>query len=205
MDPNIVNLFRFKGISKVPWRWSTLYAGDCIFVPAGYLHQVRSYGRSISITLEFSPMDSFDDTGCQLVEDEFVPLSDAIYLLTYENGVTRLTDTDMDEIAARDLLLNLLGRDEALGEAKFTNFYETIIGKGDKKKGIKSANTVYNYVAGEDDLVTRRDVISMDLEKLGQVAHAFNQGYAIMEKERQQEASRPRLSRTLLRGPKEEL
>jgi len=202
MDPNIVNVFRFKNIPKVPWRWASLYAGDCIFVPAGYLHQVRSYGRSVSVTLEFAHMDKFDDTGCQLVEEEFVPLSDAIYLLAYEDGHLRMTDTELNEEAVRELLLILVGRDEHLNEDKFTHFYHKVVGKG---TGIQKAHKVFGFIADEMDVVTKRDIQNMDGAKCAQVAYAFNTGYAIKQKEREEEKSRPRLSTTQFRGPKEDL
>lgn len=202
MDPNIVNVFRFKHVPKVPWRWTTLKSGDCVFVPAGFLHQVRSYGRSVSVTLEFAPLDSFDDTGCQLVEEDFVPLSDAIYLLTWENGELRLTDTDMDESAARDLLLILLGRDEALKEEKFKYFYEKIVGEG---KGILKSSKVFGFISKEGEAVKKTDIKNMDTTTLLKVANAFNSGYALKMKAKEEEANRPKLSRTANRGPKTEL
>lgn len=30
-----LNMYAFKNIGRVPWIWSTLYPGDCIFTPAG--------------------------------------------------------------------------------------------------------------------------------------------------------------------------
>ena len=35
MDMDRVNMFKHPEIADVPWTWSTLRAGDCIFVPAG--------------------------------------------------------------------------------------------------------------------------------------------------------------------------
>jgi len=203
MDPNIVNVFRFKNVPKVPWRWASLYAGDCIFVPAGHLHQVRSHGRSVSVTLEFAPLESFDDTGCQLVEDDFVPLSDAIYLLHWENGELRLTDTEMDEAAVRELLLILLGRDDELKLDKFSHFYDKIIGEG---KGILKPHKVFSFLTqGNGERVTRRMIHEMPSQSLLKVAAAFNTGYELKKKALEEERNRPRLSKTAFRGPREDL
>lgn len=35
IDMDRVNMFKYEDIAKVPWTWSTLRAGDCIYVPAG--------------------------------------------------------------------------------------------------------------------------------------------------------------------------
>jgi len=35
MDMDRVNMFKYADIAHVPWTWSTLRAGDCIFIPAG--------------------------------------------------------------------------------------------------------------------------------------------------------------------------
>lgn len=53
---------------------------------AGYLHQVRSYGRSISLTVKFAPSTSFDDNGCKLIEEEFLPLTEASFTWTFTEG-----------------------------------------------------------------------------------------------------------------------
>ena len=52
----------------------------------GYLHQVRSYGRSLSLTVLFASVPSFQDDGCALMEEEFRPLSDAVFTWTFAEG-----------------------------------------------------------------------------------------------------------------------
>ena len=35
VDMERVDLFSYPTVAHVPWRWSTLWPGDCMFVPAG--------------------------------------------------------------------------------------------------------------------------------------------------------------------------
>jgi len=37
LDMDRINMFKYADITHVPWTWSTLRAGDCIFIPAGRL------------------------------------------------------------------------------------------------------------------------------------------------------------------------
>ncbi|XP_005104510.2 uncharacterized protein LOC101847982 [Aplysia californica] len=201
MTTDMINVFRYKSIPNVPWIWSTLYAGDCLFVPAGYLHQVRSYGRSVSVTLEFAPLSSFDDTGCMLMEEEFVPLSDALYYLAFEEGELRLSETEMDAEQLRSLLLVLMGRDDVISENKFSHFYHEVLGTG---KEITTGSDVFAYMTsgeGESQL-TRKDVNSMSAQVLLEVATAFNEGYINRKKAREAQAKMPRTK--IHRGLKEE-
>lgn len=65
LDMEMINMYKYKKIGKIPWIWSTLYQGDCLFLPAGYLHQVRAYGRGISYTVQFAPSVTFNSTDCE--------------------------------------------------------------------------------------------------------------------------------------------
>ena len=57
IDVNMVNAFKYD-LSKLVWYWALLRAGDCVYIPADYLHQVRSHGRSISSSVYFTPLQS---------------------------------------------------------------------------------------------------------------------------------------------------
>lgn len=64
----------------------SVYTTGHLMCAAGYLHQVRSYGRSISLTVKFAPSTSFDDNGCKLIEEEFLPLTEASFTWTFTEG-----------------------------------------------------------------------------------------------------------------------
>lgn len=35
IDPNKIDLMEFPKVSRVPWTYTTLRPGDCIYIPAG--------------------------------------------------------------------------------------------------------------------------------------------------------------------------
>jgi len=37
IDMEMVNMFEHPQIGKINWRWTTLWPGDCIFIPQGIL------------------------------------------------------------------------------------------------------------------------------------------------------------------------
>ena len=86
INPDVVNLDKYPSVSDVEWEWATLAPGDCIFIPARYLHQVRSYGRSISSTVLFFPYDEFNETGCENETFGYTDLSQVELVWTYKGG-----------------------------------------------------------------------------------------------------------------------
>lgn len=83
----MINMFKNKEVRQVPWKWTTLKAGDCIYIPAKYIHQVRSWGRSISSTMLFSPAPVVTFSDCNRVDlQDQVLLSDAPFMWIYING-----------------------------------------------------------------------------------------------------------------------
>ncbi|XP_078489480.1 uncharacterized protein LOC100176870 [Ciona intestinalis] len=82
-----VDLFENPQLAQVPWEYVSLYAGDCIYLPSQYLHQVRSYNRSVSATYLFYPRDFFDDSDCSDVDlDSYLSLDDVYVYWVYEKG-----------------------------------------------------------------------------------------------------------------------
>uniref|UniRef100_H2YI05 JmjC domain-containing protein n=1 Tax=Ciona savignyi TaxID=51511 RepID=H2YI05_CIOSA len=87
LNVDAVDLFSTPEIANVPWEYATLYAGDCLYLPPQYLHQVRSYNRSISATYLFYPRDTFDDSDCANVDfDSYLSLKDIYVYWVYEKG-----------------------------------------------------------------------------------------------------------------------
>ena len=52
----------------------------------GYIHQVRSYKRSISVTTLFSPTRTFNSSGCENLNMSYTPMSEAPIHWTYKEG-----------------------------------------------------------------------------------------------------------------------
>ncbi|KAJ7393736.1 hypothetical protein OS493_003395 [Desmophyllum pertusum] len=63
-----VDLLKYPKVAEVPWSIVTINAGDCLFLPKSYYHQVTSYGtNNVAVALLFSRLDGVDDidfAGC---------------------------------------------------------------------------------------------------------------------------------------------
>ena len=61
IDVDAVDLVQFPCWSKLPWREAIVEEGDCLFVPAGTYHHVRSEGqRNLAINTWFTGFDGID-------------------------------------------------------------------------------------------------------------------------------------------------
>ena len=93
-------MYEHPQVGKTSWKWTTLWPGDCIFIPsgdviinelfknrilsrdmAGHLHQVRSYGRSLSIATLWTPTREFNDSDCAVANStEQIFMDEANYV-----------------------------------------------------------------------------------------------------------------------------
>jgi len=128
VDAEMVNVYKYPKIGKIGWKWTTLWPGDCIFIPAGHLHQVRSYGRSLSVTVLWTPRKSFNDTGCENLNiTESVSLKDLnfVWKLNKEGQrVINTTNYNTDPEVLRHHLYSLLRDDSKLPRERFFPYFE---------------------------------------------------------------------------------
>ncbi|KAK3576648.1 hypothetical protein CHS0354_023166 [Potamilus streckersoni] len=198
LDMEMINVFKYQKISKTPWTWATLMQGDCIFVPAGYLHHVRSYGRSVSFTVHFAPSVEFDSSDCSnaQVEDDkkkrkkkdpkkekqekeektikpVLSLADVKFVWTYTNGSRHLSDTEMDPMSLRRNLLLLLKADDNLYIQKFEHFFTEALGEDHTDP---SGKEVFRMLtpSKDRDYLSRNEIEKMSMSRLLQVAKIFN-------------------------------
>eukprot|EP00794_Sanderia_malayensis_P012073 gene12073-13317_t len=92
LSPDRIDLKKYPNYAKVPWYHATIYPGDCVYIPAISIHQVRAYGRSLSVTtlfteeiihdkLKFSSEDCTDE-----LLKEYHTMADIDFHWTYEKG-----------------------------------------------------------------------------------------------------------------------
>ena len=89
LDPDRIDMYKFKRIAEVPWSWATVYPGDCIFIPAQYIHQVRGYGRTVAVTTLFTAdMDgNFSDEDCtEDIMTKYHTMDEIPFQWTYKKG-----------------------------------------------------------------------------------------------------------------------
>lgn len=111
-----VDLLKYPKVSEVPWSFVTVNAGDCLFLPKSYYHQVSSYGtQNIAVSLLFSRLDgvsNIDFTGCdQALSSK--PLSEMDVDWKFPgHGNLSMGNTDVETV--RDGILEYFGGDEKL-------------------------------------------------------------------------------------------
>ncbi|CAB4003102.1 Lysine-specific demethylase 8 [Paramuricea clavata] len=116
LDVNSVNLIKYSDFQHVPWQYANITAGDCLFLPYGYWHQVRSYGsKNMAVSVLFSRLKAFNPSGCDKTEYAPFSLADAGMVWTYPGyGPQTLGNNDPFEI--RDALAEMIGDLESRNE-----------------------------------------------------------------------------------------
>ncbi|XP_035670174.1 uncharacterized protein LOC118411794 [Branchiostoma floridae] len=185
LDMDRIDLLAYPQVSDVPWTWATLLPGDCIFIPSGYFHQVRSYGRSVAATIMWDPVKKFNDSDCATADiDTYTALSDVQLQWTYKKG-----DKSIDmgffnvEIELREALLNLMAQRNStkLTKELFTIFYEQVVVDEDEDGDITEGHMkVINKMFGILDknktgYLMRQELESLDIEVLKDVARIIDE------------------------------
>lgn len=120
VDVEKVNLKKFPDFAKVPWRYANLTAGDCLFLPYSYLHQVCSYERNIAVSLLFARLTDFvEDEECAAERFDFTPLSDLHITWSYP-GYGEMSMGNLDPEHVRLALLAGAGNDRELTREDFS-------------------------------------------------------------------------------------
>ncbi|ESP03411.1 hypothetical protein LOTGIDRAFT_171502 [Lottia gigantea] len=177
LDMDFINAIKYKKISTTPWTWATLQQGDCILIPAGFLHQVRSYGRSISETILITPTPFFDATGCDKKQyKKPKTLADAAFMWSFEEGKRVLKNWNLNAESLRYLLLAELRTQEKLPIEQFIVFYQEAMvwGQEDLVPGATVFAMLFETGTRE---VTREDIMNLSPEKLKKAAKIFNKPY----------------------------
>lgn len=137
-----VNVYKYRLLTDMKWYWSSLRAGDCIFIPSGWLHQIRSYGRGISTSIYFNLLQleasNKDKLGAIKTEqfglcDSHAPLFSSIesvaphFLWTYSHSERHLNRKSFTQPShAKIYLLYLIRLDKQLPYERFAHFYDQI-------------------------------------------------------------------------------
>ncbi len=134
IDVDMINVYKYDILQTVKWYWSTVKAGDCIYIPAGYLHQIRSHGRSISTSVYFSNTESgkIEETSSQCSFNQ--PSFEAMYsfkdnfLWAYNHGNRHLNlGNTVSESDAKKYLTYLIGHEtKVLYYERFESFLKEI-------------------------------------------------------------------------------
>ena len=105
-----VDLLKYPKVSDVPWQYSKLEKGDCLFLPKSMYHNVLSSGsNNVAVALLFSRFDRYkkhdlDFTDCDNVTKDSRPLSDFIVDWMYAGkGDLSMGNADLEDVRERML------------------------------------------------------------------------------------------------------
>jgi len=55
-DPEHINMFTHNKLGRSSLKWTTLLAGDCMYVPQKRFHHIRSWGRAVAFSFHWKPI-----------------------------------------------------------------------------------------------------------------------------------------------------
>ncbi|CAH1250906.1 KDM8 [Branchiostoma lanceolatum] len=64
VDVERVDMYRYPALRNIPWWSARVPPGDCLYVPQGWYHQVRSHGRNMAVNIWWTPMSIFNHSDC---------------------------------------------------------------------------------------------------------------------------------------------
>jgi len=176
LDMEMINAYKDKGLISANWHWSTLHAGDCIYIPAGYMHQVRSFGRSFSSTMTWAPTQevTFEDCQGQNLEQP-LPLHQAPFMWTYTHGDRELANIKLNSNSLLYHLNILMRTEDTFRYELFEDFYLEIFSEIDEHK---EAEEVWAKLAPEGERsISRTQLAGISQETLGDVATYLNRAH----------------------------
>ncbi|XP_074656672.1 uncharacterized protein LOC141909890 [Tubulanus polymorphus] len=176
LDLEMVNMFKQADIADVPWVYTSIRKGDCVFIPAGVLHQVRSYGRSVSYALHWAPIDetSFDDCKAEELKQS-VSLSEASFFWTNVAGTKQLSNIRLNAESLRHHLLSLLRKDNKLYFERFNAVYKTVMAT--TRLPMKGQAVFKLIDPSKQGYLTREEIVELDSTKLKAVADVLNSAH----------------------------
>jgi len=137
VDPERVDLEEFRGFEKVPWRNTTMEAGDCMYLPAWHIHYVRSWSRNIAGMYMFQTGQQFDPDSCKDYPSTSTPLGDFDILWNFP-GAPSTAGYNMVKMGYPDWKryhresLARLGRGGQISKRSFVQWYSQMAGGGDE-------------------------------------------------------------------------
>jgi len=179
VDAEMVNVYKYPKIGKTGWKWTSLWPGDCIFIPAGHLHQVRSYGRSLSVSTLWTPRKSFNDTGCaELNVTEPITLKDLQFVWKLnEEGERVINTTDFltNPEVLRHHLLSLLRDDGKLPRERFFPYFEKVQNDVSRRKEQTPHAAFRQLDLKKKNYLTAKDIRKLPEKLLERVVTVFIQ------------------------------
>jgi lysine-specific demethylase 8 len=139
INVDMVNAYKYKILQNLVWNWASLRAGDCVYIPANYLHQQRSHGRGIATSIYLTLLKTTKTSNLNEVKtrafescEQNAPLFEPISLFTnnfiwaYTHSERHISPRNFTDDNNVRLILLYLSKEENLYFEVFDNFYKEI-------------------------------------------------------------------------------
>ena len=173
-----VDMLKYPKLAKVPWQYSKLEKGDCLFLPKGMYHNVLSSGsNNVAVALLFSRFDRYkkrdiDLTNCDNVTKDSKPLSEFIVDWMYAGkGDLSMGNADLEDVRM-DMLENVNKRGVYLLKV-LTKSVRKIYSEKDLKFAEEYSRKAYETLTEGKEALTREMIQNFSKEKLRVAAMCF--------------------------------
>ena len=180
IHPEQVDLLKYPKVATVPWMFTTLNGGDCLYLPGSMYHQVKSYGtNNFAVSLLFSRFDerrSLDFADCgndSPSQPQYKPLGSLDVDWQYPgSGDMTMGEPDLEFI--RGEVRSLIKRKGPFVE-NFAKFLLKMVYEGKSEEWLlKKADEVSNKVksiTGKD--IDKKSIKTMSKEALRVISLAL--------------------------------
>lgn len=174
-----VDLIRYPKVKNVEWSNITVYAGDCLFLPKSYYHQVKSQGtnnKAVSLLFSrFGDRNSLDFSDCTEDTDykEMKSLADfKVHWKWPGKGKMVMGSADLEE-GVRNSLLQYAEEAEESNQKFDVKLLKMVL---EENQGVGADGTdpqqLFQEMDGDGDgIITKADVKAMTQEGLLNVAN----------------------------------
>ncbi|XP_031551013.1 uncharacterized protein LOC116288376 [Actinia tenebrosa] len=181
IDVDAVDLMKYPKIKDVRYSKVTMEAGDCIFVPGGLWHQVRSRGyMNTAVSIWFSRIYQFSDKGCDEAQIEFTFMNEVPVLWRF-SGHGTLTQGHMDIYFIKWLLLTSSDKEGKINIKAFTDHYFVSNLEEESKKELMAndvttrAKKFSEYIDPQNvGFITKEEVENFSIDKLKEIVLFFD-------------------------------
>ncbi|KAL9958610.1 hypothetical protein ACROYT_G035650 [Oculina patagonica] len=168
-----IDLEEFPKIKDVHYSKVTMNKGDCIFMPGGYWHQVRSWGyMNSAVSIWFSQLKQFSDKGCDEAQITFTPMNQVMVLWQF-SGHGNLTQGHMDIHIVKRFLLTLTDSEGKIRLNDFVaKYFDSESNKRDimRKDELERARKLVEYLDPDGNgYVTQEYIQNLTIEQLKEV------------------------------------
>ncbi|KAK3749278.1 hypothetical protein QZH41_016044 [Actinostola sp. cb2023] len=176
IDADKVDMLKYPKVANVSWHYTTLYPGDCLFFPSEYIHQVRSYVRSISATMLFTTDGEFHHRGCDNVNLNANITLDKIHVhWTYNKGDSVIEMGYMNVEMLRDTMLKAMDSQKAekLTLGLFEKFWYHSM---DEDDAVNQPRQVFHNLLDKEGkgFLSREDVLKLPVDTIKEMARVMD-------------------------------